>query len=34
MNKQVAILKDIRLWLVVISAIIFFVMIFKGYPVE
>ncbi len=34
MNKQSTILKDVRLWLVIISAIIFFTMIFKGYPME
>jgi hypothetical protein len=25
-------LKDVRIWLVVISLITFFVMVFKGYP--
>gem|GEM_PF-4943356 len=32
MNKHETILKDVRLWLLVISTIIFFTMVFKSYP--
>ncbi len=34
MNKQETILRDVRLWLAIISAIVFITMIVKSYPVE
>jgi len=32
MNKDETILKDVRLWLLIISAILLFTMIFRSYP--